>query len=318
MRSSTLLFVSIVSMMTLLLIPVIDDASAEQQRSIYVVQSGHDVELSVDLNHGESVVWDLGDGRIVRDPSVKTTYASGLYSVRAIISSSGEMPAILQKYVAIYDPVPPANSVIGAERNVEFRYSFFNGTSPSLKVLDAAGKVSSWLTYDAEQRVLTGIPRDSGHYYVFFGDKSWIVSVVDTGARLTYNTSFSLSADGNSILASPDSQYDTTSRYSWSIRDMNGTLTGYYEGRTLNLEVPNGYYTVHLQHTGVYGVSNYAKMVLVNGEITNEILTESKSFMVPTILIVLTIILMLIAFFRPIYAVFSAISGTIAIFSVIL
>lgn len=294
---------------------VIDTADATGEANYYIqtVQDGNDIALSVaNLNSGVSVTWDLGDGRVVRNPSVETSFKSGLWKIKAVIDNSAE----LERWIGIYDEEPSTN----AERNKEYRYGVF-ATNPDLKVRDSRHEEVFWLKYDAENRVLMGVPDVADLYSVWFNGEFWKIYVTDKGAKITQQTTFNVEADGNYIMASPNSQHDVSSRYSWSVRSMDGTLVGYHEGRNLDLGVLNGYYTVHLQHIGVFGVSNYAKMVFVEGETIGddeEIPTESKSFTIPTILIILTIILMIIALIRPIYAVYSAISGLIAIFSVII
>lgn len=322
MKSSTLLFMSILSA-ALLLIPIfVTDASAEPQGTIYVIQDGYEIELSVDAGDGDSVVWDLGDGRIVNGSSVKTTYDSGLYLVKAIILTAGKSPVLLQKYFAIYDSVPGANSIITAERNVEFRYSFYNGVSPDLTVRDSTGKIVSWLTYDADQRVLTGIPRDTGFYYVFFGDKSWIISVIDTGKTSDLVVYFDAKVSDDKITASPKVMHDTLTRYSWSLTDIKGQLKSSYEGKNLNITAEPGYYVLKLTMVGIEGTASYSQIVSVHpsevGEITIGDVAENTPVL-PIILGSVTILTLMIATFSrsPVFASISVLFALATILMVV-
>ncbi|HKM13732.1 MAG TPA: hypothetical protein VJY42_02275 [Candidatus Methanomethylophilaceae archaeon] len=321
MKSSTLWFISILSA-TLLLMPVfINDASAELQGTIYVIQDGRDVELSVDTGSGGSVVWDLGDGRIVNGSSVKTTYNPGLYLVKAIVLTAGKLPVLLQKYVAIYNPVPGENSVIEAERNIEFRYSIYNA-SPNLTVRDSSGKIVSWLTYDADQRVLTGIPRDTGFYYVFFGDKSWIISVVDTGETSDLAVYFNAKVSDDKITASPKVMHDTLTRYSWSLTDIKGQLKSSYEGKNLNITAEPGYYVLKLTIVGIEGTASYSQIVSVHPSEVSEIPIGDVAENTPVLPIILgsvTILTLMIATFNrsPVLASISVLFALAAILMVV-
>lgn len=322
MKSSTLLFMSILSA-ALLLIPIfVTDASAEPQGTIYVIQDGYEIELSVDAGDGDSVVWDLGDGRIVNGSSVKTTYDSGLYLVKAIILTAGKSPVLLQKYFAIYDSVPGANSVITAERNVEFRYSFYNGVSPNLTVRDSAGKIVSWLTYDADQRVLTGIPRDTGFYYVFFGDKSWIISVVDTGETSDLVVYFNAKVSDDKITASPKVMHDTLTRYSWSLTDITGQLKSSYEGKNLNVTAEPGYYILKLTVVNLEGSASYTQIISVYPDEVTEVFEDEAvgdNLLLPIIFGSVTILMLMFATVRrsPIIASVSVLFALATILMVV-
>lgn len=255
---------------------------AETDSEIQIVQHGNDVVLSVSPS-SDSVTWDLGDGRVVTGSSVETIYKSGLYLVRAIVSPPGEVPVILQRYVAVYDPVPQPDQIINAERNVEFRYSFYNGTSPDLTVLNSTGTVVSWLTYDADKRVLAGVPHDLDHYYVFFGDKGWIIQIVDTGSRSSPVISFNAEVVEDEITASPKVLHDALTRYSWSLTDLTGQLKSSHEGKNLNITAEPGHYILRLTAVTLDGSASYSQIVSVHSDEVTETVPEEQESGIPVL-----------------------------------
>lgn len=271
--------VAAISVLVLLLggasVILIGACYAETDSEIQIVQHGNDVVLSVSPR-SDSVTWDLGDGRVGTGPSIETTYKSGLYLVQAVVSSPGEVPVVLKKHVAVYDPVPQPGQTITAERNVEFRYSFYNGTSPSLTVLNSAGTVASWLTYDADKRVLTGVPHDSEHYYVFFGDESWIIQVVDTGSRSSPVVSFNAEVVEDRVIASPKILHDTLTRYSWSLTDITGQLKSSHEGKNLDITAEPGHYILRLTAVNLDGSASYSQIVSVHPDEVTETIPEER------------------------------------------
>lgn len=244
-----------------LLVPIIaDDAAAgTPHRAIHVTQNGYAAELAVDIDTGESVKWDLGDGRIVTGPSVTATWEPGLYLLQAaIVSSSGEIEH-LQRWIGFYDE-SPATSVA---RNDEYRYCVYTGPDPSLTVKDSSGRLASWLTYDSGHRVLTGIPRETGFYHVWLNDRYWSINVTDAPLSAPW-VRFSASVAGETISASPTgSAQDSVTRYSWSLTDLDGSLVSAFEGKNLTMTAGPGIYILKLQQVGPSGPASYSQIIEV-------------------------------------------------------
>lgn len=247
----------------LVLIAGASDSGAAPVRSIHITQNGNAAELTVDLNPGDTVVWDLGDGRIVKDPSVETTYSSGFYSVQAVIVSSTGATEHLQRWIGVYDSSPPTT----VARNAEYRYSIYTGTEPpALTVKDSSGRTASWLTYDMAHRVVTGVPRETGTYHVWLNDAYWSVYVTDAPLSAPW-VRFDAHVDDSTVSASPTgSAADSVSRYSWSLTALDGSLVSVYEGRTLSMAADPGIYILKLQQVGPSGSASYSQIVSVHSE----------------------------------------------------
>lgn len=287
MKHSAVLFASIISATLLLMsaLLLVDDVSAEPQSGIYAVQSGHDVELSVDTEH--EVVFDLGDGRVVTGPSVQTSFKSGLWLVKAVINQS----ETLERWIGVYDTAPPAI----AERNVEYRYGVFANESTDLIVLDSTGNEANWLSYNQKERVISGIPKITGIYHIWFNEKYWIINVTGASASAAMKVSFNATVDENTITATPTVSYDSTSRFSWSIRDFDNKLVGAYEGRNLSIDVSAGYYKLTLQQIGVSGAASYSQIVFVSGETIVDDDASTEQNYLPFITGTITILFLVVA-----------------------
>ena len=311
MKHSTVLFASIISA-TLLLVPALlltDTASAEPQSDIYVVQSGHDVDLSVDSDYG--VVFDLGDGRVVTGSSVQTSYKSGLWRVKAVINQS----EIVERWIGVYDTVPP----MSAECNVEYRYGVFANKSTDLIVLDETGTAVNWLSYNQEERVVSGTPKSAGTYNVWFNNEFWRIYVANTGASAAMKVSFNATVDENTITATPAVSYDSTSRFSWSIRDFDNKLVGAYEGRNLSIDVSAGYYKLTLQQIGVSGSASYSQIVFVSGEtIADDVPAEQNYISFVTGIIAILFGVIAIRYRNPSASIVAVASSIITLYMVIL
>lgn len=241
------------------LVASVSDSEAASVRAIHTAQNGNAVELTVGLNSGETVIWDLGDGRIVKGPSVETTYSSGFYSIQAIIISSTGATEHLQRWIGVYDSTP-ATSVA---RNDEYRYCVYTGSDPSLTVKDSSGRLASWLTYDAGHRIVTGVPRDTGTYHVWLNDRYWSIDVTDAPLSAPW-VRFSASITDNTISASPTgSAQDSVTRYSWSLMDLGGSLVSAFEGKKLALTAEPGIYILKLQQVGPSGSASYSQIVQI-------------------------------------------------------
>lgn len=289
------------------------------ENEIQIVQNGHDVVLTLsDSNPRDSVTWDLGDGRVIKNSSIETTFKSGFYLVQAIIDQPGKEIVKLQRYVAIYDNAP-YGSVISASLNEEFKYGIYAPVAPDLSVIDSDGKRTSWLAYDANDRVLTGIPQKTGLYHVYLDDKYWTINVIDTGQSFSPVINFDADVNDNNIIASPITS-DDLSRYSWSLRDFNGNLKSAHEGKNLNISAEPGYYILKLQQIGISGSTSYSQVVFIDGEIINDLPEDDeKSYVLPLILGIITIILLMIATItrNPIVSLSSIITAVIALLMVI-
>lgn len=242
------------------LVASVSDSEATSIRAIHTAQNGNAVELTVGLNSGETVIWDLGDGRIVKGPSVETTYSSGFYLVQAVIISSTGATEHVSRWIGIYDSAPAAS----VARNTEYRYCIYTGTEmPSLTVKDSSGRTVSWLTYDQAHRVVTGVPRETGVYHVWLNDRYWSINVTDAPLSAPW-VRFSASITDNTISASPTgSAQDSVTRYSWSLTGLGGSLVSAFEGKKLALTAEPGIYILKVQQVGPSGSASYSQMVQV-------------------------------------------------------
>ncbi|MDY0246612.1 MAG: hypothetical protein RBR26_06780 [Methanosarcina mazei] len=247
----------------LVLIAGVSDSEASPVRAIRIAQSGNAAELTVDLNPGDTVIWDLGDGRIIKGPSVETTYHSGFYFIQAIIISSTGATEHLQRWIGVYDSTPPTT----VARNAEYRYCVYTGTEPpSLTVKDSSGRTASWLTYDQAHRVVTGVPRETGTYHVWLNNAYWSIYVTEAPLSAPW-VRFDASVEGSHVSASPTgSASDSVARYSWSLTALDGKLVSAYEGRTLSMAADPGIYILKLQQVGPSGSASYSQIVNVHSE----------------------------------------------------
>lgn len=255
-------WLAVIMSTTFLLVPIlVDDASADvPDRAIRVTQNGYTAELTVDLHPGEYVKWDLGDGRIVKGSSVTATWEPGFYSIQAaIISSTGETE-LLHRWIGFYDTAP-ATSIA---RNAEYRYCVYTAAdSPSLIVKNSSGKTISWLTYDSDYRIVTGVARDTGVYHVWLDSRYWSIDVTDATQPAPW-VRFNASVIGDTISAFPTGPAtDTVTRYSWSLYDLDGSLTSAFEGKNLTMTTGPGYYVLKLQQIGSSGSTSYSQIVSV-------------------------------------------------------
>jgi len=264
------LIITIVAAM-LLLVPMLSDnvAAESSDPEIQIIKQGDHATLTIDILPGEAVIWDLGDGRITTGSSITKNWQPGFYSIKAAITSSSKETTILQKWIGFYDESAPSS----VERNAEYRYCVFVGKeTPTLVVKDSEGHTASWLTYDRDHRIVTGIPREAGSYYVWLNDEYFSINVTNAPLSQPW-VRFNASVNEDIITATPKgSVQDSAARYSWSLSDLNGNLISGYEGKNLSLSADAGAYILKLQLIGPSGSATYSQLVGV--EFISEPVTE--------------------------------------------
>lgn len=296
-----------------------DSCYATTVNEIQMVQNGKDVVLTLsDMDPESSVTWDLDDGRVINDSSIKTSFKSGFYLITAIIDTPGKEIVKLERHVAVYDDAP-SGSVITANLNEEFRYGIYTSTTPTLSMFDTNGQNVSWLTYDEDYRVLTGVPKKTGIYHVYFNDLYWTINVIDTGQSYPPAVKFNANIEDNNITATPSTS-DDFARYSWSLRTFEGDLKSAYEGKNLNITANPGYYTLTLQQIGITGSASYSQVVFIDGDIETSTENDEKSYGLALTLGIITAILLIVALmtYSPLIASSSVLSAIATILSVII
>jgi hypothetical protein len=240
-------------------------AEAAPATSISVNQNGSYAALSVSAGPKDQVRWDFDDGSFGSGSSTGHTWEPGLYNVRAVIIPASGDPYVLSKHVGVYSPGP----VTEVQRNEEYRYAVYNGPDPSLTVTDSQGRVVSWLTYDPIHRIVTGVPRDVGTYHATLtGERTltWTITVVDGPLQAPW-VRFSAHADNGTVVV--DSLYgssnDAANRYTWTLRDLDGSTVGITEARTPDIKADPGVYLLSLTVQGVSGSASYAQLIVMDG-----------------------------------------------------
>lgn len=241
-------------------------AEAAPATGISINQNGNYAALSVPVRSGDEVRWDFDDGSFGSGPSTGHTWAPGLYNVRAVIIPASGDPYVLSKHVGVYSPGP----VTEVQRNEEYRYAVYNGPSPKLTVTDSQGRVVSWLTYDPIHRIVTGVPRDVGTYHATLtGDRTitWTIAVIDGPLQAPW-VRFSAHADNGTVVV--DSLYgssnDAANRYTWTLRDLDGSTVGITEARTPDIKADPGVYLLSLTVQGVSGAASYSQLIVMDGD----------------------------------------------------
>lgn len=232
---------------------------------ISINQNGNYAALSVSTQPKDQVRWDFDDGSFGSGSSTGHTWEPGLYNVRAVIIPAEGDPYVLSRHVGIYSPGPVTEIV----RNEEYRYAVYNGPSPKLTVTDDAGKMVSWLTYDARHRLVTGVPRDVGTYHATLtGDRTitWTIAVIDGPLQASWVRFASHATNGTIVI---DSLYassnDAANRYTWTLSSLDGSTVGISEGKTADIKAKPGVYTLSLRMTGVSGGASYAQLIVMDG-----------------------------------------------------
>ena len=241
-------------------------AEAAPATSISVNQNGSYAALSVSAGPKDQVRWDFDDGSFGSGSSTGHTWEPGLYNVRAVIIPASGDPYVLSKHVGVYSPGP----VTEVQRNEEYRYAVYNGPDPSLTVTDSQGRVVSWLTYDPIHRIVTGVPRDVGTYHATLtGERTltWTITVVDGPLQAPW-VRFSAHADNGTVVV--DSLYgssnDAANRYTWTLRDLDGSTVGITEARTPDIKADPGVYLLSLTVQGVSGAASYSQLIVMDGD----------------------------------------------------
>lgn len=248
---------------------LIDDSYADTENEIQIVRNGNDVVLSL-FEPGESVTWDLGDGRVVTGASVQTSFLSGSWLIKAIISPTEH----IERVINVFDATPPTTAEIG----IEYRYGVY-AESTDLIVLDPSGSETTWLSYNPDENVLSGVPTITGSHFVLFNGQQWRIEVSETGATAPMKVKFSATVDETTITASPSASYDSTSRFSWSLRDLNGNLIGAHEGRNLVMDAELGYYILSLQQINISGSASYSQIVHVSGTPADGVSSDEQNIL---------------------------------------
>lgn len=244
----------------------VDTAEAAPATGISINQNGNYAALSVPVRSGDEVRWDFDDGSFGSGSSTGHTWEPGLYNVRAVIIPASGDPYVLSKHIGIYSPGP----VTEVQRNEEYRYAVYNGPEPSLTVTDSSGKMVSWLTYDPTHRIVTGVPRDVGTYHATLTgerDIEWSITVADGPLQDPW-VRFSAHADNGTVVV--DSLYgssnDAANRYTWTLRDLDGSTVGITEARTPDIKADPGVYLLSLTVQGVSGSASYAQLIVMDGD----------------------------------------------------
>ena len=265
-RLYTALAIALVLSASLVACFAVVPAEAAPATGISINQNGNYAALSVPVRSGDEVRWDFDDGSFGSGPSTGHTWAPGLYNVRAVIIPASGDPYVLSKHVGVYSPGP----VTDAKRNAEYRYAVYNGPSPKLTVTDSSGKMVSWLTYDPTHRIVTGVPRDVGTYHATLtGDRTitWTIAVIDGPLQAPW-VRFSAHADNGTVVV--DSLYgssnDAANRYTWTLRDLDGSMVGISEGKTPDIKADPGVYLLSLTVQGVSGSASYAQLIVMDGD----------------------------------------------------
>lgn len=235
---------------------LIDDSYADTDNQIQIVRNGNDVVLSL-FEPQVSVTWDLGDGRVVTGASVQTSFKSGSWLIKAIISPTEHIERVLN----VFDATPSKTAGL----NLEYRYGVY-AESADLIVLDPNGLPATWLSYNSKENVLSGTPTVAGSYFVLFNGQQWRIEVSDIGATAPMTVKFNATVDETTITASPSASYDSTSRFTWSLRDLSGKLFGAYEGRNFVIDAEPGYFVLSVQQISISGSANYSQVVYIPGE----------------------------------------------------
>lgn len=313
----SVLIATIISIVAMMAIPVsfadtLDDDPLSPE--IKAVQCGNDAVLSIQgLSSGDNVTWDIGDGRVFYDASIETTITAGLHLIRAVVTSENTT-TYLERYIGNYDSTPP----MYVDNDGVYRYGTL-AKSSTLQVVNENDESTSWLSYDPNKRILHGQPTETGTYTVHFADQVWNIIVTDSDLTLTRDyLDMNVAIEDNRIIATAETSSDITARFSWSLRDLEGNLKSAHEGKNLNISAEPGYYNLKLQQIGISGSSSYSQIVFIDGEIIRDS-SDDKSYVLPLILGIITIILLMIATItrNPIVSLSSIITAVIALLMVI-
>lgn len=294
----------------LTLVTAMPTAYAESDDKTITVEfhETHTVLSIQGLTSEDSVFWDIGDGQVLKGLSVKPFLTSGLHVIRAVVVTDNAA-VYLEKYVGVYDDVPPAY----VDSDGVYRYGIFTDSVPIVHNED--GVPVSWLSYDPDKRVLSGKPLTTGTYYVQFAGKEWPIVISESDLLLTSpDVAVDATVGDNRITATAKLSSDSTVRYTWNVRDLHENLVGYHEGRTLDIELSTGYYVLTLQQIGMSGMVGYSQLVYVDGEIINTP-DEGKYQFLSYFFVILTVILLMIATItrNPLISISSVISAIITL-----
>lgn len=270
---TTLAIVLVLS--TSLTVLAVDTAEAAPATGILVNQNGSYAALSISTQSKDQVRWDFDDGSFGSGSSTGHTWEPGLYNIRAVIVPAEGDPYVLSKHVGVYSDSPVKEIV----RNEEYRYAVYNGPSPKLTVTDSDGKMVSWLTYDAQHRLVTGVPREVGTYHATLtGDRmlTWTITVVDGPLQAPW-VRFSAHANNGTIVVDSlhASSNDAATRHTWTLSGLDGSTVGISEGKSpdfkakdldgKDLKIKPGVYQLVLKVVGVSGGASYAQLLVMDG-----------------------------------------------------
>ncbi|MDD4454669.1 MAG: hypothetical protein PHI67_05050 [Candidatus Methanomethylophilaceae archaeon] len=234
-----------------------DTAGAE----ISMVQNGSYAALMAG-SPDDTVQWDFDDGSFAEGHSTGHTWQPGFYTVRAAVTS-GNSTSYLEAHLGYYN----SNPVTYGQCNAEYRYAVYNGPDPKLSVRDEQGRTVSWLTYDLDHRIVTGIPREPGTYSATLeGIRTinWTITVDDAPVMLHW-VRFTSKVDDRVVTAENirGSAADGVVRYSWVLSDLNGRLVSAFEGKNPSMTADPGVYILTLRSVSMTGSSAYSQMVNV-------------------------------------------------------
>jgi len=259
------LIVTIMATMFLLLPIVADSVAAESSDlEITTIKQGDHATLTINAIDGETIIWDLGDGRVRYGSTVDEVWQSGFYHLKAaIISSSGDIN-VLQKPIGFYDEHPPTSAL----KNNEYRYCVYFKETPT--ITDDVGNNIAWLSYDHNLRIISGIPKETGSYNVNLNadrdnNERFTIGVIDSTTAIPW-VNFNATVNNSTVTAEPNGSADNSIvRYSWTLTDHTKKLISGYEGKNLSLSVEDsGIYILKLQMTGPSGTANYSQIIEVN------------------------------------------------------
>lgn len=269
MRTKWILGISllVIGMMALAAIPVTDADPVPQlssQYTIQIAQDGSDAAISISPSTSAQILWDFDDGTYGSGTRVQHTYAPGMYNIKAVIS--GATSQIVTRNIGVYSEGP----VTEIQKNAEYRYAVYNGADSKLVVKDSDNRVVSWLSYDAQHRIVTGVPRETGTYTATLtGDRTitWTITVSDGILQDPWVRFDAHAADGKVVL---DGLYlssnSLSNRYTWTLSNLDGSLVSLNEGGVPNVSASPGLYKLSLSMQSVSGSASYSQLIIIDGQ----------------------------------------------------
>lgn len=286
-----LMAVMILIIITGAAITPIADAYAEplsdssMQYRIDVSRNGNYANLSISPIPSGTVYWDFDDGSFGTGSSISHTWKDGLYTIKAVVVNNNGTAQYVEKHIGFYTE----EGMSQAKTNQEYRYAVYNGNNPKLTVRDELGRQASWLSYDDEHRIVTGIPTKTGTYTVkLTGNEiiEWTLIVSEGSAESPWVRFSADSVDGQiEIKNMHGNSMNSLTQYSWTVKKIsNGSSIATSLDRVPNLKVDPGIYKLELDAM-TYGVTtSYAQYIMVYGESEPAPEHEERTFAMLTVI----------------------------------